>query len=303
MKSILLTLISSVFIFGAQAQETKSNIDRKAVQKTRTINKGDSVRVIADSTVVEIKNNGEKKRVKIIFEYGKESIDKHLRDSTHRGITSAEYKKKEKEDKVFAGIVFARFDLGLTKMLDNGSLTLSPENEFLKYKNWKSVNVGFDVLQMGYKVSDQFNVKLAAGFDWTHFRLKEDILFLKDTKPLSYVESDVDYKKNRFSSSYLRVPLIFELKTKPKGSDKQIRLEAGPVMGFLLQGSQKTKDEEGKRKVKDGFNFAPVTYGGFARLGVGDFGIYAKYYFNDMFVNSPQQEGVKNLSFGVMLIF
>src|SRR5690606_37441628 len=209
--------------------------------------------------------------------------------SIDRGIKSDNSKKRydAKEDRVFAGIVFARFDLGLAKMLDNGSLTLSPENEFLKHRSWKSVNVGFDVLQMGYKFTDQFKVKLAAGFDWTHFRLKEDILFLKDTKPLSYVESDVDYKKNRFSSSYLRVPLIIEMKTKAKDSDKQMTLEVGPVLGFLLQGSQKTKDEEGKRKVKDGFNFAPVTYGGFARLGVGEFGIYTKYYFNDMFVNSP----------------
>lgn len=308
MKSILLTLLtllSSVFIFGVQAQETKTNTEKKTIQQTRTVNKGDSIRVIADSTVVEIKNDGEKKRVKIIFEYGKESIDKHLKDSIGRGIRSADQKNgyEAKEDKVFAGIIFARFDLGLAKMLDNGSLTLSPENEFLKHRSWKSVNVGFDVLQMGYKFTDQFKVKLAAGFDWTHFRLKEDILFLKDTKPLSYVESDVDYSKNRFSYSYLRIPLIFELKTKPKDSGKRITLEVGPVMGILLQGSQKTKDEEGKRKVKDGFNFAPVTYGGFARFGVGDFGVYTKYYFNDMFVNSPQQEGLKNLSFGFMLFF
>src|SRR5690606_8381671 len=163
--------------------ENKTSQDPKTVEKTRTINRGDSVRVIADSTVVEIKNDGEKKRVKIIFEYGKESIDKHLKDSTKTRIKSAESKKDE-EDKAYAGIVFGRFDLGLTKMLDNGSLNLSPENEFLEYRNWKSINVGFDVVEMGYKFTDQFKMYLAAGFDWTHFRLEEDIILLKDTRPL-----------------------------------------------------------------------------------------------------------------------
>lgn len=306
MKSILFTLLSGLFIFGAQAQDNTSDQTKKVTRQTRTVERGDSVRVVADSTVVEIRNNGEKKRVKITFEYGKDLIDKHLKDSVGTQIKSDNHKVDDKkdEDKVFAGIVFSRFDLGLTKILDNGELTLSPENEFLKYRSWKSLNVGFDVLQMGYKFSDQFKMHIAGGFDWTHFRLKEDILFVKDQRPLTFVESDVHYSKNRFSSSYLRIPLTFELRTKAKkGSDNQIRFSAGPVLGILLQGSQKTKDSEGKRKVKDSFNFAPVTYGGFARLGVGSFGIYTKYYFNDMFVNSPDQAGLKNLSFGLMLVF
>jgi hypothetical protein len=32
-------------------------------------------------------------------------------------------------------------------------------------------------------------------------------------------------------------------------------------------------------------------------------GIYAKYYFNDMFENSPAQEGLRNFSFGLTLGF
>jgi len=301
MKFILSILLSTVFVLGVQAQEATSVQESRTVQETRTVNRGDTIKVIADSTVVEIKNDGEKKQVRITLEYGKDSKDNDLKYSSDEETKLVD---KTKEDKVFAGIGFSRFDLGLTKMLDHGSLTLSSENEFLKYKNWKSINVGFDVLQMGYKFTDQFKMYLAAGLDWTHFRLKENILFLEDTRPLSYVESDINYSKNRFTSSYLRIPLSFELSTRAKISEDRIHLAVGPVFGFLLQGSQKLKsDEEGKRKVKDSFNFSPVTYGAFARLGVGSFGLYAKYYFNDMFVNSPQQEGLKNLSFGVMLFF
>jgi len=32
-------------------------------------------------------------------------------------------------------------------------------------------------------------------------------------------------------------------------------------------------------------------------------GVFAKYYMNDMFADSPDQKGLKNLSFGIMLGF
>lgn len=297
MKSILLFgLALSISVFNVQAQE-----------KEKAVREADSVKVVADSTVVEIDKDGEKKKVKIIFEYGKEEIDKRIKNSEGNDIVSEKTHRAGDDDDadgVFAGFTFSRFDLGLAKMLNDGKLALTPENEFLEYRGWKSVNVGFDVLQMGYKFSDQFRMHIAAGFDWTHFRLEDDIIILEDTKPLSYTDSPISYSKNRFSSSYLRIPLSFELQTKTSKSGDKIKLAVGPVMGVLLQGSQKFKsDEEGKRKVKDGFNFAPVTYGGFARLGVGSFGVYAKYYFNDMFIDSPDQEGLKNLSFGLMFFF
>jgi len=292
MKSLLLTILNIAFITaGVQAQ------NQQVIQVRRT----DTVRVIADSTVVEIKNDGQKKRVKLIFEYGNDSIGKPVKVSIS---------KEDKQDVVkkgnpfFIGLTFSHFDLGLAKILDNGKIRLSPTNEFLDYKTWKTINVGFDVFKMGYKFTDQFNMQIAAGFDWTHIRLKQDILFLEDTRPLTYVESDIDYSKNRFTSSYLRIPLTFALSTKAGALPKRLNVAVGPMAGILLQGSQKVKsDAEGKHKVKDDFNFAPMSYGAFARVWYGSLGVYTKYYFNDMFVDSPEQEGVKNLSFGLMFMF
>jgi hypothetical protein len=37
----------------------------------------------------------------------------------------------------------------------------------------------------------------------------------------------------------------------------------------------------------------------YGRVGYGFLGIFAKYYFNDMFENSPAQKGLKNFSFGL----
>ena len=290
MKKILLTLLCGIITITASAQEKD--------KRTRTV---------ADRDTVEIKVNNERKKVEIIFEMGDDVNDRNLNTDTivkKKAEIRTSSKNEVKNSKLFAGITFSRFDLGLAKMVDNGKGNLSSENEFLDYRAWKSVNVGFDVAQIGYKFNDQFRMLLAAGFDWTHFRLNKDIIIKEDTRPLEYENSTIHYSKNRFSSSYLRIPLTFEIRSKAGTFEERLRFAAGPIAGILIQGSQKFKSkEEGKTKNIDDYNYTPFRYGAFARIGYGSFGLYAKYYFNDMFQNSPAQEGLRNVSFGMMLFF
>ncbi|MDB5158728.1 MAG: PorT family protein, partial [Mucilaginibacter sp.] len=49
------------------------------------------------------------------------------------------------------GVTFSRIDLGFATLIDNGSFTLSNKNKFLSYRQWKTSNFGFDVLQFGYR--------------------------------------------------------------------------------------------------------------------------------------------------------
>lgn len=289
MKKIILSLLCAIITITASAQEGNKR-----------------ARMVADGDTVEIKRNNENKKVKIIFEPGEDVIDRNINTDTlvKKKTEKKSASKRVEDSKLFAGITFGRFDLGLTKMVDNGKGSLSPANEFLDYRAWKSINVGFDVAQIGYKFNDQFRILLAAGFDWTHFRLNKDIIIKKGTRPLEYENSSLHYTKNRFSSSYLRIPLTFEIRSKAGIFEERLRFAAGPIAGILIQGSQKFKSkEQGKTKNIDNYNYAPFRYGAFARVGYGSFGLYAKYYFNDMFRNSPAQKGLKNVSFGVMLFF
>ncbi|MDB5129751.1 MAG: PorT family protein, partial [Mucilaginibacter sp.] len=68
------------------------------------------------------------------------------------------------------GLTFTRFDIGLTTLVDNGSFTLSPTNQFLNYRSWRSSNIGFDVLQLSYRFNSSFRIYTAGGFDWTNLR-------------------------------------------------------------------------------------------------------------------------------------
>jgi hypothetical protein len=201
--------------------------------------------------------------------------------------------------KASIGLTFSRFDLGLTTLIDNGSFTLSPKNQFLNYRSWKTSNVGFDVFQMGVRFSDAFKVYLSGGFDWTLIRLRQDITILPNQPVLTYRTDSIHYSKNRFSSSYLRIPLSFDFRTKEDARGNRAHFVVGPIAGLLLNGRVKQiSQENGKQKIDDSYHFAKVRYGGFVRVGYGGWGLFAKYYTNDMFENSPDQAGLKNFSFG-----
>lgn len=202
------------------------------------------------------------------------------------------------------GLTLSRIDLGFAKLVDNGSFTLSDQNSFLDYHGWKTSTFGFDILQLGYRFNSSFKIYLSGGFDWTHIRLRRDITIRTDAPTLQYDESDIDFEKNRFSSTYLRLPLSFEWRSKDNDAGKKFRIIAGPDIGFLLNGKVKQKSSEnGKQKFNDNYHFAKFRYGGFVRLGYGSTGLFAKYYLNDMFENSPAQDGLQNMSFGVSFGF
>lgn len=197
------------------------------------------------------------------------------------------------------GIIFSKVDLGLTKLVDNNSFTMSPENEFLNDYEGKSRTFSFDIVQMGYRFNQHLKVFVAGGFDWTHIFLRKDITIQKNTPQLTYVEDDVHFSKNRFSSSYVHIPLYFELRTAENSNGKRFYLVAGPEVGFLLNGKVKQISEErGKQKFKDDYNFQVFRYGGSLRFGYNGIGLFTKVYFNDMFASSPQK-GLTNMSFGL----
>ncbi|RZJ77300.1 MAG: PorT family protein, partial [Flavobacterium sp.] len=164
-------------------------------------------------------------------------------------------------------------------------------------------HVSFDVLQIGYRFNSNFKIYVAGGFDWTLIRLKKNITIAKDSPVLTYTTEtpEVLYSKNRFSSSYVHLPLNFELRSKENKKGNRFYFVAGPEIAFLINGKVKQiSDEYGKVKIKDDYNFAPFRYGGTVRLGYGSAAIFAKYYASDMFDSVPQK-GLKNMAFGLTL--
>lgn len=210
--------------------------------------------------------------------------------------------KAIKYPRFFGGLTFTRIDWGFSRIIDDGSFTLSADNQFLDYK--KASNFGFDVAQIGLRFTDMFKMYLSTGFEWNYLRLKNNVVLDTETTPLSYITSDVAYDKNIFTSTYLRVPLTFEFRSRKNRHGDRAKFAVGAMTGILLKGTQRFKSEElGKQKFKDNYNLASFQYGVFARVGFGPMGVFGKYYLNDMFENSPNQQSLNNFTFGLTLGF
>ena len=211
-------------------------------------------------------------------------------------------KENVKYPRAFGGITFTRIDWGFSRILDDGKFSLSDDNQFLKYK--KASNFGFDVAQFGIRASENFKTYISAGFEWNYLRLENNIVFNKNTSPISYEEGDVEYKKNVFTTTYLRLPLTFEWRSDKNAKGERVKVAFGAMTGVLLKGTQRLKSKEnGKQKFKDNYSLASFQYGPFVRLGYDEFGIFAKYYMNDYFEKSPAQKNINNLAFGITLGF
>lgn len=237
-----------------------------------------------------------------------DTVKKDTKSITIRIGKSGQDTTIERKSKPSSGFSFqfvaARFDIGLSTYTDNGSFTLSPANSYLERETWKSSNFGFEFFQMGYRFNSYFKIYAGAGLDWNHMRLKQNITFQQDQPTLTYVTENIDFKKNRFSSQYLRIPLSFQLRTKDDRKGDKLNFVFGPEIGFLLNGKVKqVSKENGKDKFKDDYNLNPFRYGAFARLGYGGTGVYVKYYANDVFAEGQGPADFKNLSFGLMFGF
>ena len=206
--------------------------------------------------------------------------------------------------KGFMGITLSRFDLGYAVLTDNGSFTLSHQNQFLDYNQWKTSNFGFDVFQMGVKLNKNFKMYLSGGFDWTLIRLRDNISLVPGAPVLTWKPDSVHLHKNRFSATYFRIPLSFDFHSDKNSNGDRFNFVFGPEAGLLMNGMLKQVSvADGKQKINAGYNFAKVRYGAFMRVGYGGWGVFAKYYFNDMFENSPDQAGIKTFSFGLTFGF
>ena len=196
-------------------------------------------------------------------------------------------------------LTFTRLDIGFSRLIDNGSFKLSPKNDFLDYRGIKTSTISFDLAYFGYRFNPNFRIYAAAGFDWTLIRLEKNITIQKNTPDLTYVEESIDFSKNRFSSSYVHIPLNFEFRTNENQRGKRFYFVVGPEVSFLLNGKVKQISEErGKQKFRNDYDFQKVRLGGTLRVGYSGIGLFTKYYFNDMF-DTEAQKGLKNLAFGI----
>ena len=99
----------------------------------------------------------------------------------------------------------------------------------------------------------------------------------------SYLPSDSTYKKNRFSSSFIDIPVEFRYRSKSDKKGRYFRFYLGGLVGYRIGSFSQFR--EGSYNVKH-FNIDDLTrwhYGAFVRTGYWLFNLYVYYGFNSVF--------------------
>src|SRR5690606_33632792 len=151
MKYISLMLLCCVALLTATAQEKKKT-------DTLRVNHRNAI----DTVIMEDVETGERRKVRITIpgkDEGVITIEKSEKTYEYEtddkdGDDVKVTVERTRKSRPIYGITFSRIDLGLVKMVDNGSFTLSDNNRDFKYRPGKTVNFGFDLLQAGYRFND-----------------------------------------------------------------------------------------------------------------------------------------------------
>lgn len=199
------------------------------------------------------------------------------------------------------------FEWGINNFLDDG-MTLSREGEasFMDLntgRSW-SINLNFAQYSLGFGTS-HLGVLTGLGLEYNNYFFDgyNTIAEVND-----YVEGvdTANVSKSKLTTSYLRIPLIFEAQFPGSVRAKRIFVSAGIVAGLKMGSHTKIvyKNDAGKSKDKnnDDFNISPFRYGLTARIGCGSLCVFGDYYFTPMFVEGKGPE-MHPFSLGLALAF
>ncbi|MGB0930032.1 MAG: outer membrane beta-barrel protein [Chitinophagales bacterium] len=194
-------------------------------------------------------------------------------------------------------------DFGFNTYLSDGSFNLPNElNDFdLDYA--RSVNVNMHIFRQRIGlINNNFNFMYGLELAWNNYHFENDITLLHNVDEVTVVESGVDFKKNKLATTFLQVPVLFNIETNPRKPGKSFRISVGGYGGLLLGARTKQKSSEnGKVKIKDDFNLNKFRYGVIGQVGVGCINFYVDYALNDLFKDNTGPE-LRPISIGFTLV-
>ncbi|MFH2095761.1 MAG: outer membrane beta-barrel protein [Bacteroidota bacterium] len=197
----------------------------------------------------------------------------------------------------------------LLNIFENYWLNASPDMEIKP----GSVSTGLTwyLVVLGKKSNVSFNL----GYGFTSQSIKSNIILttdsLKNTVFNSTILDTTDYRINKFSASYLDIPVEIRFRTNPNKRQRNFSLALGFRVGLLVQSYSKyygdefrfpLSNEEVKFKEYKTRNILPYHYGIQARIGYGKFYLFGSYYLTGVFKKGKGPEVIPvNFGFGFTL--
>lgn len=213
-----------------------------------------------------------------------------------------EPKRKNKSEAHWSGI-----DFGVTMLMNENF-----ENNFANNPYWNNDAARSQVWNLNL-LEHKFNfgtpyvgLTTGLGFSFTSVAFRDNYLVQSTADTVFAVMDTVNtYSKNKLKASYLTVPLMLEFNTSAD-EDRSFYLAAGVVGGVRLTSKLKRNGEysgmEFEERIKGNYNLNSFKLDAAARLGYGNWGVFANYSLLPLFDDGKTVE-VYPLTFGLSLNF
>ncbi|MDL2296338.1 outer membrane beta-barrel protein [Bacteroidales bacterium OttesenSCG-928-B11] len=185
-------------------------------------------------------------------------------------------KKKKKRLYPHSGGLSIGFSNLATRDLNIGNM---PDAQ-LKYNSYE---LGFQIGTLNAPIATQYGWLFFSGIGLRYHQYNADFntaFKVVDNYTRQVPGEDVKYKRSKIGTWYVTVPFMFEWQKKI--GKRSFYCQFGAEAGILFYSKSKVKyfNEEGK-KVKEtygrGLNINPLTVDARVGIGIGDFGLYARY--------------------------
>lgn len=262
MKNSIKKLSVFVFLFslglGMSAQETKTDSTKK--DSTKSDN--------------NIKISFGKTKVIIITDDGV-SVD-----------TVKIAKKKSQRYNHFVGL-----DIGVNGFVSpSNSIDLQKEADFLDIDyGTKSLEVAINVWEKYMPIAkEKFGLMTGLGIKYNGYSLNKDVLIVNQNDSTFALPEDPtkSISKNKFKTTSIHMPLMVETNL-GKDAEHSFHLAVGGMVNWRIGSKTKQKYKQDgdrfKEKDRNDFNINTFQFAAIARVGYGDFTLYASYSLTPLF--------------------
>ncbi|NBC82564.1 MAG: outer membrane beta-barrel protein [Bacteroidetes bacterium] len=230
--------------------------------------------------------------------------DEYAKDPPRRWSDFEEFddqwKHKSDKSNEFKGHWFS-FDWGFNNYLNpDGSISRNASNQYMDLNTGRSwnFNINFSQYSIGI-IKDRAGFVTGLGIEINNYHFdgennitKQDGKIVPDYR---FATANIEIKKNRFATTYITVPLLFETQLTGGDPDDRLYVSFGVIGGIRIGNNIKVKYFEDGRKKKykergDDFNINTFRYGVTAKAGYKSFSVFSRYYLTPLFEknNGPE---------------
>lgn len=128
-------------------------------------------------------------------------------------------------------------------------------------------------------------IAFATGIGFSYNNFNQNILISEYNQNIDYsiIDSNISFKRNRFSQFLIDFPVEFRWRSSNFNSHKFWRIHSGFKFSYLLNNRSIYEDNQTKIKVNNNSNFNKINYGVYLTTGYNTINVYGYYGLNTLF--------------------